>query len=285
MSRVSVIGGRVVVKLSLQTLEEQLYLGHLNGPCPYLPDRESRLLFLHGQGVGRMYRLLLDAGYRRHGQHLYRPDCGSCRECRILRIPIETFAPSRSQRRVWKRGRDFFRLEWGAPAVTPEKIAMYTRYLAFQHRDPNANDPENLDPARYEEFFVRSFLEEDTLELRLFAGERLAGVGIVDRALDALSSVYFYFDPDFSEYSPGTFSMLAEIEAARAWGLRYYYPGYFIEDCAAMNYKARFGPNQIKQVDEAWERQTQGTPTGPDDLFEGSDSVEVRFGDDATSRG
>ena len=200
------------MELSLKTLEEQLYLGHLGGARPYLPDRKSRLLFLNGQGVGRIYRLLLDAGYRRHGLHLYRPDCPGCRECQVLRIPTASFRPSRSQKRVLKKGRDVFAVEWGRPEFTTEKVDMYARYLAAQHRDPNANDPENLDPDRYEEFFVNSFLGEDTIEMRLYAGpeRRLCGIGIADRMHDALSSVYFYFDPEWGDYSPGTYSFLFE---------------------------------------------------------------------------
>ncbi len=234
-----------VVQLSIDTLEEQLYLGHLSGDCPYLPGRSSRLKFFNGQGVGKIYRLLMDAGFRRHGLHVYRPDCEGCRECRVLRVPIETFRPSRSQRRVLKRGSGVFRIEWGTPGFAPEKIAMYERYLAFQHRQGLA-DPEHADPDRYSDFFVQSFLGADTRELRLFAGDRLAGIGIVDILFDALSSVYFFFEPEFYEFSPGTFSILAEIESGRAWGLKYYYPGYYIRDCPAMNYKKNFGPNQIK---------------------------------------
>jgi leucyl-tRNA---protein transferase len=234
------------VRLSIDTLEEQLYLGHLGGDCPYLPGRDSRLLFLNGQGVGKIYRLLMDAGYRRHGLHVYRPDCPGCQECRILRVPIETFRPSRSQRRVWKRGSLVFRVEWGTPAFTPEKIAMYERYLAYQHGRPGSAENDPADPDRYSDFFVQSFLGDDTRELRLFAGDRLVGIGIVDILFDALSSVYFFFEPDYYEFSPGTFSILVEIESGRGWGLKYYYPGYFIRECPTMNYKKNFGPNQIK---------------------------------------
>ena len=77
-------------------IEEQLYVARVNGPCAYLPQRDSSLIFIDGHEVGSFYRLLLDIGYRRHGAYLYRPDCKSCQECRVLRIPIRYFC-SQSQ--------------------------------------------------------------------------------------------------------------------------------------------------------------------------------------------
>ena len=255
--------------LSIESLESQLYLGHINSPCSYLPDRDSSLLFLDGRGVGQLYRLMLDRGYRRHGNHLYRPDCGTCTECQVLRIATAGFAPTRSQRRVLKRGRAAFRHEVRPTSYSPEKLALYERYLAYQHARPprapaeNSETPDVADQEEesvlteqsYREFFVDSFLGAGTCELRLFAGDRLAGVAILDRAGDALSAVYFYFDPEFARLSPGTYAILLELELAREWGLKWFYPGYFIRDCPAMSYKQNFGPHEIRVPGEkVWKR-------------------------------
>ncbi|MBX7058576.1 MAG: arginyltransferase [Leptospirales bacterium] len=234
-----------VLELCADVLEDQLYLGHVRGPCSYLPDRQQALMLLDGREVGKLYRLLLDRGYRRHGQHIYRPDCGGCRECRILRLPLASFQPTRSQRRVWRRASASLRYELAEPIVDAQRIELYSRYLAFQHAATNEN---SLSDTQYQEFFVDSFLGEGTRELRLWRDRQLAGVGIVDLVGDALSSVYFYFDPDCAELSPGVFSMLCELELARKRGLRYYYPGYYVHGCATMNYKARFGPNEMREI-------------------------------------
>ena len=53
-----------------------------------------------------------------------------------------------------------------------------------------------------------------------------------------ISSVYFFFDPDYSKLSLGTFSALYEIDWMRKRGMRYYYLGLFVESCAHLNYKA-----------------------------------------------
>lgn len=247
--------------LSIESLEGQLYLGHISGPCSYLDDRESSLMFLDGRGIGQLYRLMLDRGYRRHGNHLYRPDCGACSECQVLRVPTESFQPTRSQRRVWKQGQKSFRHEIRQPAYTAEKLAMYERYLEFQHaRPPQApglsdqsvssespgDGEQSLTENSYREFFVDSFLGAGTSELQLYFEDRLIGVAILDRAGDALSAVYFYFDPEFARLSPGTYAILLELELAREWGLKWFYPGYFIRDCPAMSYKQNFGPHELR---------------------------------------
>ena len=70
----------------------------------------------------------------------------------------------------------------------------------------------------------------------------LIGTGVVDISSNALSSVYFAFDPDYIAMSPGIFSMLIEIETAGKLGKKYYYPGYYIKDLKSMSYKAKFKP-------------------------------------------
>ncbi|MCB1322608.1 MAG: GNAT family N-acetyltransferase, partial [Leptospiraceae bacterium] len=94
------------------------------------------------------------------------------------------------------------------------------------------------------------FLGHNTFELQLYHAGRLVGVAILDQVAEALSAVYFYFDPEVARYSPGTYAILLEIEMAQQRGLRFFYPGYYIPQCAAMNYKARFRPAQWRRVGE-----------------------------------
>lgn len=225
-------------------IERDLYLGHHHDHCAYLPGRMSRLLYLVGSLDSSVYRLLLDEGYRRTGQSLYRPDCEGCSECRVFRIPIHTFRMTDSQKRVWKKGNALFRYELKKPEYDPKKLRMYRRYLLYQHRRYESD----LDEHGYYDFFVSSFLKEHTKELVLLYQDRPVGIGIIDIVEDVLSSVYFFFDPDVARFSPGVYSMLLEIDLARQMGLSYYYPGYYIAGCPAMNYKARFGPAEILQA-------------------------------------
>lgn len=214
-----------------------------SGPCPYLPDRESTLLYLRGRVEPERYRELLDEGFRRCGDSYYRPICQSCNECKILRVPVATFTPSREQRRVRARGENVFTLRPASCGYSHEKAAIYRRYLEYQHEKV-----EESDQRAYEQFLVATTLGKATFELQLWADQRLAGVGVVDQAGDALSSVYFYFDPEFARFSPGTYSALAEIDYAREQGLQYYYLGYYIAGCASMRYKAKYRPCDIRDI-------------------------------------
>lgn len=230
---------------SLDRLEIVAGLGALREKCPYLPDEEATLQFLAGDLAGPFYRALLDRGYRRNGPYLYRPVCAACTACEVLRVPVASFEMSKEQRRVWRKGTATFRVAIETPSVSGEKCALYRAYLEWQH----GTGKEEVDEEHYRSFFVESCHGVDTYELQLWAGERLAGIGTLDRVGDALSSVYFFFDPEFARYSPGTFSALWELELAQAWGLTYYYLGYYIADCRQMNYKLRYRPNERKTPD------------------------------------
>lgn len=230
---------------SLDLLESTLYLNDVHDPCPYLSDRISSLKVCRGMFPGELYRYFLDRGYRRNGMVMYRPQCRHCQACEILRLPVDDFRKNKEQRRVWNRGAPLFHVKIATPAFTPEKLLLYRRYLAYQHQDPATG----FGAEKYQEFLVDSFLGGATLELQVYAEEQLVGVGIVDQIADALSTVYFYFEPAFARYSLGTWSALYELALAKEWGLSYYYFGYYIEACAAMNYKKRFRPCALKTPD------------------------------------
>jgi arginine-tRNA-protein transferase len=229
----------------------QAYAGHSRLLCPYLPDREARLMYLHGDLAGPLYRRLLDGGYRRSGMYLYRPDCPACNECKVLRVPVAEFKMTKEQRRIWNRGRRLFTVERVEPEYSDERAAILKRYLEHQHaRGEDA--PRTRES--YEDFYVNTCLGDQTIELQLRKDGVLVGVGVIDVLDDAVSSVNFFFDPSVARYSPGTFSALAEIDLARQWGKTYYYLGYYIAGCRTMNYKARFRPCQIKDPDAEWPR-------------------------------
>lgn len=241
----------------LAQVERASFLGTSTDACPYLPDRVATLQFCNGLLAGEHYRALLDAGYRRNGMFVYRPVCARCQSCEIIRVPLAQFRRSKSQRRVWNRCHGRFQVSTQPPSCTPEKVALYERHLQIQHGDPPREDCTH----QYTAFLVDTCLPGRSMELQFRDGKRLVGLGILDHVDDALSSVYFYFDPDYARDSLGTYSALLEIELARRWGLRYYYLGYYIAGCRTMNYKTRFLPCELKAPDGT---QWQRVPAGPE---------------------
>ncbi|OON19805.1 Arginine-tRNA-protein transferase, partial [Opisthorchis viverrini] len=92
-------------------------------------------------------------------------------------------------------------------------------------------------------------------------GVRLIAVGVIDILPRCLSSVYLYYDPDYSFLHLGTYSALRELgfvrDLIRTHGLTSvtphplyvhfdsYYMGYYIRSCPKMSYKAQFHPSYL----------------------------------------
>ena len=85
-----------------------------------------------------------------------------------------------------------------------------------------------------------------------YIGDRLLGVGYVDRLPEGLSAIYFFYDPQESHRSLGTFNVLSILREARTSGVPYVYLGYYVEGCRSLEYKARFRPNEILDTDGTW---------------------------------
>jgi len=216
--------------------------------CGYLPQRLSTFRAFEAQQVsGVAFQRLLDAGFRRSGSLIYQPMCAGCRECVPLRVPVEHFAPSRSQRRVLRKNQDLT-MHVGRPEPTHEKWELYERYQRQWHQHPPAQSEEVME---FVSFLYHSPVESVEFEFRDRWGQ-LLGVGIGDLSPESYSSVYFYFDPRHAGRSLGTFSALREIKWVRESGRKYWYAGYWIRDCATMAYKSRFRPCEVLSTDGVW---------------------------------
>lgn len=216
-------------------------------PCSYLPPRVAQTRgFVCDQLPAEIYHELMDAGFRRSGRFFYQPICGGCRACQPIRVPVENFTPSKSQRRARRRNQDLAITVVAADA-TDEKFDLYARYVRdWHHRG------EDADRKSFVEFLYDSPVDTIEFQYRRPRDNRLLGVGLCDVSSRSLSSVYFYFDPAEARRGLGTFSALVEIDFARRRGIPHYYLGYFIAGCGTMSYKAHFRPHEILHPDGVW---------------------------------
>ncbi len=216
--------------------------------CPYLQDLQARyqVRLPDRRLCPEELDVLLAQGYRRQGSVLYRTACSSCRACEPLRIPVADFRPNRSQRRVWRRGQGVFQVQITEPQCDLEHVQLYDRHR-FQRGLNLEPRPTTLE--QYWEFLVDSCCE--TFEIQYRLDGRLAAVALTDRGRQGLSAVYCFFDPEFARYSPGTFSILTQLDLCRRWKIDYLYLGFYVARNRHMAYKARFRPHE-RLTPEGW---------------------------------
>ena len=217
-------------------------------PCSYLADRTARdLAFRAPRLITGVYQSLMELNFRRSGSILYRPACASCRQCRALRVLVSPFEPNRTQHRCHRRNQDLT-VEIDAPTPTEEKHRLFRHYLRRRHDEAMSDDWDDFAGFLYESP-VR------TLEVSYRLADRLVAVGIFDVEPAAASTVYCYFDPDFSPRSLGVYNVLWTLDWCRNEDLAHLYLGYYIHDCAKMNYKIAYRPYEIIEPDDGrWHR-------------------------------
>ncbi len=217
--------------------------------CSYLPGREAVTLFADPSitKTPTLYAQLSAYGFRRSGEHLYRPRCPHCSACVPVRVPVAEFRPSRSQRRTQRRNAGL-EVRVREAAFDVEHFALYRRYLGSRHAGGGMDNPT---VESYMDFLTATWSETEFHELRLEG--RLVAVAVIDRMPEALSAVYTFFDPDLSGRSLGRQAVLHQIAYARRESLRWVYLGYWIKGCRKMLYKNEYQPLE-HYVDGHWTR-------------------------------
>lgn len=176
------------------------------------------------------------AGWRHFGTRFFRYSLDVLDECPTvitpLRLPLETFIPSPSQRRALRKNADT-RCEFVPASLSSEAKAMFHAHKT-RFKD---HIPEDL----------TSFLSPSPatlpcvcVECRVWAGQELIAISYLDIGSSATSGVYGMFSPSHSRRSLGIYTMLQEIRHSRDRGYRYYYPGYATLEPGPYDYKKQF---------------------------------------------
>ncbi|MBF0155390.1 MAG: arginyltransferase [Magnetococcales bacterium] len=210
-------------------------------PCGYLPEEQASTLFVDPAFAmyPALYEQLLERGFRRSGQHVYRPFCTACQACVPVRIPVARFRMRRTLRRIWLRNADLTHRDLD-PVWQADHFDLYRRYLNRRHRGGPMDNPQ---PETFLEFLAGQWSHTHFHEFRLHG--RLVMVAVVDNQPDSLSATYTFFDPELESRSLGTYAILWEAERARQIGKRSLYLGYWIAACQKMSYKSRFQPLEV----------------------------------------
>nr|XP_045005450.1 arginyl-tRNA--protein transferase 1 isoform X4 [Jaculus jaculus] len=142
-------------------------------------------------------------------------------------------------------------------ATFQESYQLYKRYQMAIHKDP----PDKPTVSQFTRFLCSSPLEPErpphgpecgygSFHQQYWLDGNIIAVGVIDILPHCVSSVYLYYDPDYSFLSLGVYSALREIAFTRQLHektaqLSYYYMGFYIHSCPKMRYKGQYRPSDL----------------------------------------
>ncbi|KAM4837506.1 arginyl-tRNA--protein transferase 1 isoform X7 [Urocitellus parryii] len=142
-------------------------------------------------------------------------------------------------------------------ATFQESYQVYKRYQMVIHKDP----PDKPTVSQFTRFLCSSPLEAEyppngpecgygSFHQQYWLDGKIIAVGVIDILPYCVSSVYLYYDPDYSFLSLGVYSALREIAFTRQLQektsqLCYYYMGFYIHSCPKMKYKGQYRPSDL----------------------------------------
>ncbi|XP_027695665.1 arginyl-tRNA--protein transferase 1 isoform X4 [Vombatus ursinus] len=138
-----------------------------------------------------------------------------------------------------------------------QSLSLYAKYQMAIHKDTAAECGE----AEFTRFLCSSPLEAEnppegpdcgygSFHQQYWLDGKIIAVGVIDVLPYCVSSVYLYYDPDYSFLSLGVYSALREIAFTRqlhekTFQLSYYYMGFYIHSCPKMRYKGQYRPSDL----------------------------------------
>jgi len=182
---------------------------------------------------------LIERGWRRFGNMYFRPMCEGCSECQSIKIDIANYTFSKSERRVIKKN-SHIKTVLKRPSVSHSHIALFNKYHDFMHHK-RGWDKQEIDIKNYYISFANEH-NDYGYEVLYFDQEKLIAVDLIDILPNGISSIYFYYDPDYAHLSLGKYSMIRQIMYAQQNHLDWIYLGYYVKECQSLAYKSDYKP-------------------------------------------
>jgi arginine-tRNA-protein transferase len=215
----------------------------LDYECSYLPNKKVRMYYKYTSESNKIFNTaVVQRGWRRFGNYYFYPLCNGCNECKSLRIDVENFKLTKSQRRVIKKNR-YTRMYIQEPQLKDSYIDLYNKYHKWKAQKDGWKY-RAISVGEYYENFVEG-ASDFGKEVIYIKDNKLVGVDLIDILEDGISAIYFFYDPDYAHLSLGIYSLLYQIYIAKEMNLKYIYLGYWVDGCKAFEYKPRFQPQEI----------------------------------------
>lgn len=221
-------------------------------PCSYLDGKQAKSIFLTPDQVldESIYMQLTDVGFRRSGKHIYRPWCDNCVECKSVRVVLNDFKLSKSQKRVLNNNKDL-KVSFEPAQITQEIYSLYQRYIDKRHKDGDMYPPSH---EQFEDFLCKPPESSHSQFICFRLKEKLLAVAVVDLLPQGISAIYTFFDPDQKARSLGRLAILWQINWGCYHGMEFVYLGYWIKECQKMSYKSEYQPLEVLD-NQKWQLQ------------------------------
>ncbi len=221
-------------------------------PCGYIANNLAQSLIASPHHVvdAQVYSELIKQGFRRSGKFAYRPHCEHCNQCVPVRIILDQFTPTRSQKRAYKQHNDLtaklLPLEYHQKHFT-----LYQQYQSNRHPSESelSKTTRNEEKEQYQQFLCQSNVESLMVEFSDEQGKIII-VSVIDIVEDGVSAVYTFYDTE-QKASYGTYAIMWLIDWTKDLGLPYLYLGYWIAESQKMAYKENFQA-QEKLINGEW---------------------------------
>ncbi len=193
---------------------------------------------------------LLAKGWRLLGFGIVRHNYGINNDELCLTIPLririsDPLMLSRSQRKLLRRNKHLKVRVEPIIQITEEKEKLFFKHTKrFRSSVPTS---------------IFSFLCPDPkipapgVELCVYEGDQLIACSYMHLGKKAVSATYCFFDPDFSHYRLGIYTMLLEMDLCHKMNKKFYYHGYCYDEPSQFDYKLGFyGLEYMNWKTECW---------------------------------
>lgn len=212
----------------------------LDDKCSYLDNKKQTTHYkVINNCDAKSCEALIERGYRRFGKMYFRPICATCTECQSIKIDVNNYRFSKSAKRIIKKAKNITSYIQ-TPSVSQEHLELFEKYHLYMHKKKGW-DYSQTDSRHYYNSFVTGHADFG-FEVLYYDQEKLIGVDLIDILENGISSIYFYYDPDYAKYSLGKLSLYNQIKYAQSTNKQWIYLGYYVEGCPSLSYKSQYTP-------------------------------------------
>lgn len=180
----------------------------------------------------------LARGWRPYGQRIYTADfiqlnLGEVYSVLPTRLALATHQWRKGQRKLLRKNKEKFQFSVKPASLDAEKTHINSLYR--NHFPDKSVEDLNMHLFHNEK---RIF---NTYELCIYDNGKLVAFSFFDLGKQSAYSKMGIYDPEYSQYSLGLYSMYLEIEWLTEQSFSYYYPGYISPETPLFDYKKKIG--------------------------------------------